>query len=230
MKKFVFLTVLTVILAWSTACNNSGLPSNASNDSVPRPKDSVDISTGNTGTNNKDNTAPGTNTGTRETTGPNAPSKETSTCCFESMDEVQQFFPAGTNDIKPVDDVSGNLLCPDDSETQSTVSKSYMMGSTKFNVRISDYCINPRRIETDYERKHKNTLDIFGKDKEVQDLSGASYSGFAVYSPSGKNSFLYVVVDKRFGVTIAGNNQSSFMESLKMFDQLPVSKLAGFKK
>jgi len=191
------------------ACNNSDLHTKASTDSTSGADEKTESpSTSDSKTSNKP-----------------------AACCFSSIDEVKQFFPAGDAEVKTSGgEPSGDLICQNDPETQSNISCGYTIGNGKLMMRISDYCINPDRVEQDYEKRHTNTLNVYGKDKEIKDISGENYKGFAVYSASGKNGYLQAIVDGRFIITIAGTNQTNFNDIFKLFALVPMSKLAAFKK
>jgi hypothetical protein len=208
MKKPSLITTGLSCILIVVSCNNSDLHTKASTDSAMRNNDSIST--------------------------PVSPSeKKDGVCCFSTMDEVYQFFPTGGPDMQPSgDDYSGDLVCKNDAETQSSVSRSYASGNGKLTLRISDYCINPKRVELDLERRQKNTINLYGKDKEVKDLADAHglYHGFAVFSAAAKNNYLHVVVDGRFSVTIAGTNQDNFSDIFKLFALIPMDKLAAFKR
>jgi hypothetical protein len=155
-------------------------------------------------------------------------------CCFMDNDEVMPFFPVATGNIKKVQNgtVSGSLYCSEDAEMESGLLQTYTTGTGRLVVKITDYCINPRKLELDYDRRYKNTPKAYGDDKEMKDLSGANgiYKGFAVYSAKNKSSYLLAMVDERFGVTITGVDQEKFDDILRLFELVPVDKLAAFRK
>lgn len=158
----------------------------------------------------------------------------TGSCCFMSTDEANRFFPAGSAEIPAADNqpASGNLQCTQDGETESSLSKSYLNGNGRLVLKLSDYCVNPRRLELDYNRRYTNTLKIFGEDKVEKELADPSgrYSGFTVFSAKNKSSYLVAVVDKRFGVTISGVDQVNGDDIVRLFNMIPLDELAGYGK
>ena len=147
--------------------------------------------------------------------------------------EAQQFFPATTADLKPAQGApSGNLVCTEDIGSENGLTQTYINGKGRLVLKINDYCISPRKLELDYDRRYKITLKIYGADRELKDLSGpnGSYKGFAIYSATNKTSYLVVTVDGRFGITIVGVDQDNFADITRLFEMIPVDKLAAFKK
>jgi hypothetical protein len=154
-------------------------------------------------------------------------------CCFMDNEEAQQFFPVATSDIKPAQaSPTGNLVCTEDVGPENGLTQTYTTGKGRLVLKINDYCINPRKLELDYDRRYKTTLKIYGADRELKELSGpnGSYKGFAVYSATNKMSYLAVIVDGRFGITVVGVDQENFTDINRLFEMIPVEKLAAFKK
>ncbi|MBL0154491.1 MAG: hypothetical protein IPP93_13800 [Chitinophagaceae bacterium] len=160
-----------------------------------------------------------------------AAAKKTS-CCFMNPADGQRFFPAASGSISPVDttEAFADLYCSEEGDSPSSFTKAYKSGEGRMSLRISDFCINPHRAETDYEKRKKVTVDSYNADRELRDLADGhgNYKGFAVFSPSGKSAYLHVIVDGRFSITIAGISQHSIDDVISLFKMVPLDQLAGF--
>jgi hypothetical protein len=198
------LTSMIIATLFFCSCNNSGLADKASGDINTEDSDLI-----------------------------KANKSKALACCFLDENEGQQFFPAGSATIKPVNAAaSGELNCSENGDSPSSFSKIYQSGSGKMTLRINDFCSNPRRSQSDYDLKKKNTMILYGKNQADQNLDdpGGLYTAFVVYSPSQKMAYLQAIVDKRFAVIISGIDQQSADDVIALFKMVPVNQLAAFKK
>lgn len=203
MRKAITTTLYVAGIFLFTCCNNSGVETKASLDSKDAPVKAEE-------------------------------KIAVKSCCFFDKEEVAQFFPPATTDLPLAKDgaLSGNLVCSEDGDTESSLSKTYLTSSGRLVLKISDYCINPRRLELDYKRRYQNTLKVYGEDQQVKEITDQAgmYKGFAIFSAKNKASYLVVIVDDRFGITITGVNQDKITDIVSLFESIPAGKLAGFKK
>lgn len=156
------------------------------------------------------------------------------TCCFMKEGDFYPFFPIPkegdltvfNNKTHP----SASINCGEENRLSLGNLIYRIKGNNirELHLRIFDYCNRNNELKQDYERRKKN----YSNDKKASltylEKKGV-YEGFT-YTVPKQQVYLVAMVDGRFKVQIQATTHDNLEMTMKLFEMIPLEKLAMFKK
>ena len=204
MKKVLLYSTSMMTLIFFTSCGPSTDDTN-----TEKPDEKKEIS------NNEDVKANGTTT---------------RNCCFKTEEEGFQFFPVLTEGITTSGDgkPAGSIADCYDENGRSHFNQRFVVSGTEYLFKLEDKCADPVDLSAEYERSRNNekkNSEIF-KDMDREGV----YRAFGSEDKKRKLTFLFVMVDGRFKISITGFEKTNLEEALKLLACVPLEKLAAYGK
>jgi hypothetical protein len=146
-------------------------------------------------------------------------------CCFQTADEFTQFLPDTLSGFTK-HNTESLLPCTDDTLAHNSARAEYIdERGHMLVIRITEYCPAPFMLASDYSLKyemHKSTAEFNEFDVPP------THHGFATYDKSKSTAYLLVEVDERFLVEITDQVCDNTKSVVKVFESLPLDKLAEY--